>query len=215
MKRALLIAYEGKVKGEEKPFDEVKEEKPLIVILGVRDIIPGLEEAIAEMKPGEEREVEIPPEKAFGKRDPNLIVIIPEREFKKRGITPYPGLPIEADGRTGRVVAVSAGRVQVDFNHPLAGKTLVYKVKVIDELKDLADIGKHLFRRFFGYEPEKVEFKDGVLKISYVFSRGADQVEPAFVAYVLTHFDEVKEVRMEKIYRRRATEEAAEGSGQA
>ena len=209
MKRVLLVAYEGRVKGEEEPFDTVKEEKPLAVVLGIRDLIPGLEEVLENMKVGEEKEVEIPPEKAFGERNPDLIVIIPEREFRKRGIRPYPGLPIEADGRTGRVLSVSAGRVQVDFNHPLAGKTLVYKVKLVDELKDMKDIGFHLFRRFFGFEPEEVSFEDGVLKISYVFSRDADRIEPAFVTYVLTNFDDVKEIRMEKIYRRKEkTEES-------
>ncbi len=213
MKKVILIAYEGRVKGEENPFETVGEERPLAVVLGARDLLPALEEEISSMKEGEEKEVELPPEKAFGERRSDLIVIIPEREFRKRGIRPYPGLPIEADGRTGRVLAVSAGRVQVDFNHPLAGKTLVYRVKVVKEIEDMEEAAKHLFRRFFTYEPEDVSFKDGVLKVSYVFSREADRIEPVFVGYILSNFDDVKEVRMEKIYRRR--EEPKEGAGES
>lgn len=211
MKRVMLIAYEGRVKGEKEPFDVVKEEKPLAVVIGAGDLLPAIEEAIASMKAGEEKELELPPEKAFGERNPDLVVIIPEREFKKRGIKPYPGLPIEADGRTGRVLAVSAGRVQVDFNHPLAGKTVVYKVKLIKELKDMEEAAAGLFTRFFGYEPESVEFKDGVLKVSYIFSKDAEKVEPSYVAYILTQFEDVKEVRMEKIYRKREEAKAPAG----
>ena len=212
MKRVLLIAYEGRVKGDEKPFDRVEESSPLAVVLGAGDVLKGLEEVLSDMEEGEEREVELPPEKAFGERNPDLVVIIPEREFRKRGITPYPGLPIEADGRTGRVLSVSAGRVQVDFNHPLAGKTLIYKVKVVKVVEKVEDAAFHLFRRFFGYEPEDVSLKKGVLKVSYMFSREAERAEPAFVSYILMNFDDIKEVRMEKIYRRKESKEGAGGS---
>ena len=200
--RVLLIAYEGRVKGEEKPFDRVEEERPLLVFVGKGELIKGLEEALEGMKVGEEREIEIPPEKAFGERKAELIAIIPEREFRKRGITPYPGLVIEADGRRGRVLSVSGGRVQVDFNHELAGKTVVYKVKVIKEVKENTEIARHLFLRYFGREPENVEEKDGILTVEYVpKDLEKDTVaKAAFVGRRLANTD-IKAIRMVEIYR--------------
>lgn len=205
MARVLLVAYEGRVKGDEKPF-EVVEKIPIIV--GAGDLLPGLEEVLSEMKEGEEREIELPPEKAFGERKKELIVLIPEREFRKRGIRPVPGLPIEADGRRGRVVAVSSGRVQVDFNHPLAGKTLLYKLRVIKELTDLAEAVEHLFERFFGFRPQSVEITDGVAKISFIIPRDSSP-EPLFVAFLMDKLG-FKEVRMERIYRLREATESNE-----
>ncbi len=204
MVRALLIAFEGREKGGN-VIEKRDEKDPYLVLVGAGELVPGLEEALEKMKEGEEKEIEIPPEKAFGKRDPEKIVIIPEREFKKRGLTPYPGLVIEADGMKGKVLSVSGGRVQVDFNHPLAGKTLVYKVKVVRELKDLGEIARYLFKKFAGFEPMSAEAKKGVVKISYEFQRGADKAELQFLASLLTAFPDVKEVRVERVYRRRET----------
>ncbi len=208
MKRALLIAYEGRIKDGD-VIDVVKEDSPLLVILGVGDLIKGLEEALEGMKEGEEKEIEVPPEKGYGERSKDLVVLIPEKEFRQRGIKPYPGLPIEADGRTGRVISVSSGRVQVDFNHPLAGKTLQYKVKVLKEVKDEREIVSYLFKRFFGFEPENVEVSDGTAKISYIYTRNAEEFEVRLVAYLMEHLG-FREVRMEKIYRRKE-----EGQGES
>ncbi len=165
--RVLLVTYEGMVKGEQKPFDKVTEENPLPVVVGTGELLKGLEEVLKDMKPGEEKTVELPPEKAFGERDPNKIAIIPLREFQKRNITPYPGLVIEADGMRGRVLSVSGGRVQVDFNHELAGKTVIYKVKVLKELKDPVEIAKAFFRRYFRRDAEEVKKVDEGIHVPY------------------------------------------------
>ncbi len=112
--------------------DKIKYE-PLPVIVGDGQVIPGLEEALKGMKKGEEKTVKIPPEKAFGKRDPSLITVVPESVFKKNNITPVPGMPVEVEGRRARVLSVSSGRVQIDFNHELAGKEVEYWVKVVEK----------------------------------------------------------------------------------
>ncbi len=210
MVRVLLVAYEGKVKGEEKPF-EVVEKLPIVV--GAGDLLPGLEEVVGAMKEGEEREIELPPEKAFGERRKELVVLIPEREFRKRGIRPVPGLPIEADGRRGRVVSVSSGRVQVDFNHPLAGKTLIYRLRVLKELTDLAEAVEHLFERFFGFRPQSVEVSENAAKISFIIPKDPSP-EPLFVAFLMDKLG-FKEVRMERIYRLRESVEGSKREGSA
>ncbi len=209
MARVLLIAYEGREKDSGKVFDRVEEEEPYAVILGEDSLLPGLQEALEQMKEGEEKEIELPPEKAFGERRSDLVVIIPEKEFKKRGIVPVPGLVIEADGRPGRVLAVSGGRVQVDFNHELAGKTVIYKVKVLSELKDPEEIAEALFRRYMRTKLDGVIFKDGVLEVVYqprdVKDRNTQKL--LYVATLLKTIPDVKEVRITERYIRKEKEE--------
>ncbi len=166
--RVLLVAYRGFVKGEEKPFEEVPEDRPLAVVVGAGELLKGVEKALEKMKEGEEKEIVVPPEEGYGKRDPEKIAVIPLREFKKRSIDPFPGLVVEVNDMRGRVLSVSGGRVQVDFNHELAGKTLVYRVKVLKELKKPEEIAEALFRRFFGRDPAEVVATDDYVHITYV-----------------------------------------------
>ncbi|NPA76295.1 MAG: peptidylprolyl isomerase [Candidatus Diapherotrites archaeon] len=216
MVRVILVAYEGKDKETGKIFDKVEEEEPYAVILGEDALLPGLEEALENMKEGEEKEVELPPEKAFGERKKELIYVIPEKEFKKRGIRPVPGMPIEADGRVGRVLAVGGGRVQVDFNHELAGRTVIYKIKVISELKTPEEIAEALFRRYFRTKLDGVVFKDGILEVVYTPTDTKDKNmnKLLFVATLLKTLPDVKEVRVTERYMRREEkkEEATEKS---
>ena len=212
MARVLLIAYEGREKDSGKVFDKVEEEEPYAVILGEDSLLPGLAEALEEMKEGEEREIELPPEKAFGPRNKDLIVIIPEKEFRKRGITPVPGLVIEADGRPGRVLSVSGGRVQVDFNHELAGKTVIYKVKVLAELKDVEEIAEALFRRYMRTKLDGVVYKDGILEVVYQPTDAKDKnmQKLLYVATLLKTIPDLKEVRITERYVRKESKENSE-----
>lgn len=107
---------------------------PVLLIVGRQQILKGLDEALIGMNKGEEKEITIPPEKAFGLLNNDLINVIPFSHFEKQKINPSPGMIVNVNGRDGMVRSVGAGRVIVDFNHPLAGKTLRYKIKVEDIL---------------------------------------------------------------------------------
>ena len=122
--------------------------RPVAVFVGDGELIKGLDEAIEEMKEGEEKTITISPEKAFGERNAELVTVLPLQEFKKRKMQPYVGLIIEADDRQGRVQSVSGGRVRVDFNNPLAGKNIEYTIKVVKEIKKDEDKAKELVNKF-------------------------------------------------------------------
>lgn len=107
---------------------------PVLLIVGRQHVIKGLDEAIIGMQKGEEKEVTIPPEKAFGPRREELINVVPLSYFEKERINPVPGMIVSVNERDGMVRSVGAGRVIVDFNHPLAGRTLKYKIKIEDVL---------------------------------------------------------------------------------
>lgn len=109
---------------------------PRFIILGEGWLPKGLEDSLVGADIGKQTTVELPPEKGYGQRDPAKMRLVPLRRFREKQIDPVPGAEIELDGRPAVVRAVGAGRVQVDYNHPLAGRTLVYDVSVEKVLDD-------------------------------------------------------------------------------
>ena len=98
------------------------------------------------------------------KYDENLVKIIPLSEFRRFGINPVPGMVVNVDGRLATIRAVSGGRVIVDFNHPFAGKTLVFYVNYKRDVEDINEKAKALSKLFFGKE-DTIEIKEGRVEI--------------------------------------------------
>jgi FKBP-type peptidyl-prolyl cis-trans isomerase 2 len=112
---------------------------PVLMIVGSGRMIHGLESAVEGMAAGAEKEVTIKPEEGFGSRNPDMISIVPLSHFEREKINPAPGMAVNIDDREGIIKSVGGGRVIVDFNHPLAGQTLKYKVKVASILEKVTD----------------------------------------------------------------------------
>ena len=109
-------------------------------------------------------------ENAFGPRDPSLIQLVPMREFKKQNMTPVPGMRIQSEGSTGKILTVNGGRVKVDFNHELAGRDLVYDVEVTEIITDESDKIKSMIELHYSnpnvdIEKTEIEIADGVANI--------------------------------------------------
>jgi len=104
--------------------------EPILVIVGQGWVLKSLDDALPGLKEEESSTITIPPEKAFGSRDPKKIRMLSIRSFRKKNVTPIPGMQLEIGGKSATIRSVGAGRVQVDFNPPLAGRTLKYDVKV-------------------------------------------------------------------------------------
>ncbi len=158
------VDYEAYLVDDDILFDTSKEDKaqdagifnekykyaPMPVSVGSGKIFAGFEQAIEGAEVGVEQEVTIPPELGAGERDPKLTEIFPLREFIKKEVQPYPGLEVNIGNRRGTIVSVSAGRVRVDFNNPLAGKTLLYKFTVTELIEDPVEKAKALLDLNFG-----------------------------------------------------------------
>ena len=140
-------------------FNEKQTYKPIIICLGQNEIIKGLDEPLTNKELNKQIKLEIPAEKAFGKKNPKLMKLIPSNKFKQQKITPFPGLQLNLDGMIGTVRAVSGGRVIVDFNHPLAGKDLIYEVKINKIVKDTQEKLKSLLKT------DKITLKNKEAKI--------------------------------------------------
>ncbi|ADN51707.1 peptidylprolyl isomerase [Vulcanisaeta distributa] len=126
--------------------DEVYE--PRLIIIGETKLFEPLEQAIMNSSEGQEITVEIPPDKAFGQRDPSKVRVISIREFYRYGKLPRVGDVVEVNNQQGRVVSITGGRVTLDFNHPLAGKTLIVTAKVIKKLETTEDKVKYIIKQY-------------------------------------------------------------------
>lgn len=122
--------------------------QPLIV--GKERLFPGLDEHMLKAEVGKEYEVVIPSEKAAGPRDPKLVELHPVREFLKQDIEPRVGLEVTVKNRPAYITAVTAGRVRVDFNNRLAGKSLKYKYKITQKPTDPKEIVALLLKMAYG-----------------------------------------------------------------
>jgi peptidylprolyl isomerase len=166
----VLLDYVLKIKDTEEVFDTTLEEEaksanvynpenvyePRLIVVGQGWIIKGLEENLIGLEEGQEKTFEIPPEKAFGERDPSKVRIIPARELTRQGITPKPGGRIEVGGAIATVRSVGSGRVTLDYNHPLSGRMILAKVAVRKILTDpLEKIRELVHRRIRGIPKEK------------------------------------------------------------
>lgn len=112
---------------------------PALVVLGKKMVLPAVEKQLEAMTVGEEKTFTVPPEDGFGMRKPELIKIVSLAKFHEKNISPVPGMVVDIDGLPVKVTAVSGGRVRLDFNHPLAGKELTYRIKIVSLLEKLAD----------------------------------------------------------------------------
>ena len=113
-------------------FNPNREYKPLNFTVGKHQLISGFENAVIGMHVGENKTITIPPEKAYGVRDDKLIIPIPITAFNNTNITPTVGKRIYVKGTPAEIIKVNDTAVVLDFNHPLAGKTLIFEIKVVN-----------------------------------------------------------------------------------
>ncbi|GBC70241.1 FKBP-type 16 kDa peptidyl-prolyl cis-trans isomerase [Candidatus Calditenuaceae archaeon HR02] len=123
--------------------------RPRLTIVGKGYLLKSIEDELINMKVSEHKVFELPPERAFGARDPSKVRVIPLRRFKDVDQPLTPGMRVIVDGREGYIRSIESGRVQVDFNHRLAGKTLVSEVWIrrilTDERDKILGVVKMLF----------------------------------------------------------------------
>lgn len=117
--------------------------EPLELEIGMKQVIPGLEHAVIGMKPGESRKVQISCDQAYGPYKNEMLKTIPLEQFP--GITqPEVGIEFrielkEGETRTIRVTKVTDTSVTLDANHPMAGKTLFFDIKLLEIIKSGPD----------------------------------------------------------------------------
>jgi len=117
-------------------FDTSEGREPLEFEVGSGQVIKGFDNAVIGMEVDEEKKVELPPSEAYDEFDPTLLKKIP-RDKLPPGQEPKIGMLLELRTPDGvsvptRITEVTAEEVTIDLNHPLAGKTLIFQIKVVD-----------------------------------------------------------------------------------
>ncbi|HFQ60975.1 MAG TPA: peptidylprolyl isomerase [Epsilonproteobacteria bacterium] len=130
------IEYEVKEAGTDAVVDTNKGGQPLEFIMGKGQIIPGLENALVGMNEGESGDIMVKAADAYGDVNPEAMQTLPKEQFE--GVDLVEGMTLYGQGEDGQTVQVTVKsfddkEVNVDFNHPLAGKDLMFSVTVLSE----------------------------------------------------------------------------------
>ena len=169
----VLVDYTAKVKDTSEVFETTREAdaksssiydanikyQPRLIAVGESWVLKGLDDALLNANVGDKVTIEVPPEKGFGTRDPSKVRRIPLRKLGDDAEKVSVGDAIEIDDRTGIIRFIGSGRVQVDFNHRFAGKTITYDLNVIKSLDTDQDKIMGLLKRRFPLDESKLKFE--------------------------------------------------------
>jgi len=177
----ILVDYTSKVKDTGEVFETTIEEEakkhsfhdpnvkyqPKLVSVGESWVIKGLDEALENTSVGDKTTVEVSPDKGFGERDSGKVRMIPLRKLGEDAEKVSIGDTIEVDNKKGIVRFIGSGRIKMDYNHRFAGKTILYDINVLKELKSDEDKITGILKKNLPVEDEKILFnkKDKILDI--------------------------------------------------
>ena len=129
------VHYTGTLNNGEE-FDSSRDREPLEFVIGEGNVIPGFENGVVGMEEGDSKNISIPPEEAYGINNEELIVEMNRNEFPEN-ITPSVGLQLQMMQQNGNpvnvmITALDDRSVTLDANHPLAGQTLRFDIKLVE-----------------------------------------------------------------------------------
>jgi FKBP-type peptidyl-prolyl cis-trans isomerase SlyD len=140
-------------------YDPTRKYEPRLISVGEGWVLKGLDEALTSTDVGQKLSIEISPDKGFGERDTNKVRMIPQRKLGEKANEVKVGDVVELDDRTGIIRYIGSGRVQIDYNHRLASRILVYDVNVVKKIESNEDKIKYLLKRRLPIDDEKAKFE--------------------------------------------------------
>jgi peptidylprolyl isomerase len=135
--RTALVYYEGRL-DDGTVFDgNLDAAEPMPILMGRHEVIPGFENVLMEMEPGEKREVVISPDMAYGYPKQEAIQrsklsLIKNGDKLEEGMMFKMRTPVSYYPVDGKVLHIYGDFVEIDFNHPLAGKDLCFTIELVD-----------------------------------------------------------------------------------
>ena len=132
-----LVKLHYTAKVYDKVIDSSYDEEPIEFRVGVDEILPGLEESVLGLSKGEKKNVMLPPEKAYGQRQENLVVYAQRESLQ--GLhkpiqvgTIFPFSSEEGEVQLATIIHASEHTVTLDLNHPLAGQRIEFELEIVD-----------------------------------------------------------------------------------
>ena len=140
----ILLDYTAKIKDTGEVFETTIEEdakknsihepnvkyQPKLVSVGESWVLKGLDDALPETSVGDKKTIEVSSDKGFGARDKGKVRMIPLRKLGEDAEKVSVGDTVEVDNKKGIIRYIGSGRVQIDYNHRYAGKTILYEINV-------------------------------------------------------------------------------------
>jgi len=217
----LRLSYTGRV--DDRIFDTTDEETakeagthnpsavygPIMIRAGSRHVVLGLDDAIIGREAGESGSVEVPPEQAFGPHDETRMESVSVAKFKEK---PHLGMQVEVDDREGTVVNLIGRRAIVDFNHPLAGKTIQYTYTVESVAESMEEKIRGLIHLYTQREMEVRE--DGttitiLLPAAINYDRRWMLWRSRIVQEIFEYFSDVQDIVLQETFHRPEKKEPA------
>ena len=179
---------------------------PVLVRVGNRHVVMGLDDALAGKEAGDEGTVEVPPEKAFGPHDETRVESVSLAQFKEK---PQVGQTVEIENREGVVVNILGRRAVVDFNHPFAGKTVTYSFRIEEIVESRPDQISGLIQLYTQRSME-VSVEDGVVTIrlppAIMYDRRWLLWRSRVIQEIFEFYPDVEEIVLLESFRRQAKE---------
>ncbi len=200
--------------------DENMRYEPRALIVDEGKAVSGLYKSLLNAEVGKEYEIEVSPEEGLGNRDPKLVEWHMMNEIKRQKLDPVVGKDITIKDKSGRertgvVIMVSPRRVRVDYNNPLAGKTLKYKYKVVDRASAAEDKVLTILEMDFGRKDDfkiKAEKEDVEIKLPDVCKYDQIWLIAKYkVVNDLREYAGFKKIRFIEEYLKKEEEEKKEG----
>ena len=179
--------FDTNIKEEAEKINLKIQEKPMVICIGSGMLVSGFDNALEGKEIGKKYKILLPPEKSFGKRNSQLIKLLPMRIFREKNINPIVGMVFNFDGAIAKIISVSGGRIIVDFNNPLAGKNIQYEFKIKKQIKDLKEKINALQDFFF-----KNRFEFNIADNEIIFE---EKSEP-FMKFFKNKFSEIIGVKV-------------------
>ncbi|MCL4399433.1 FKBP-type peptidyl-prolyl cis-trans isomerase [Candidatus Parvarchaeota archaeon] len=175
----VLINFVGRIASTGKIFDltdkiiaekegvklEGQDFSPVLVIPQAKYILEPISKSLIGKNVGDRYSINIKARDAFGDFNNKLVKTIGMSSFRQNKINPEPGDVVMLDNMMATVLSVSGGRVMVNFNHPLAGKDLVYDIEVVAILEDVKQKYSWIFKHYAGKQPKDVVMEDNKVTI--------------------------------------------------
>lgn len=115
-------------------LDESEKGHPFDYLHGGSNVVPGLERALHGRSPGDALQISIPPGEGYGERNEELVLVVSRERFDA-GVKPEPGMRFRASSPDGTqfftIVGIEEDEVTLDGNHPLAGETLHFDLRIL------------------------------------------------------------------------------------
>ena len=169
----ILRDYTAKIKDSGEVFETTLEDEakkhslhesnvkymPKLVSVGEGWVLKGLDDALSETTSGDKKTIEVSPDKGFGARDKGKVRMIPLRKLGEEAEKVSVGDTVEIDNKKGIIRFIGSGRVQVDYNHRYAGKTILYDINIKKSLDSDDEKISEILKSRLPIENEKVAYK--------------------------------------------------------